>query len=163
MSLQAKYYDQKHRDIDFEEGDLVLLSTRNLEMKGVPEKLKKKFVGPFKIIQRIGQQAYKLLLPDTWKIHPVFHVSLLKKWNAISSQEEGPIEPEPNVEEPYYEIERILRWRKGKRGRKIIKEYLALWKGYPVTEASWVPQENFSHPEQLQHYLEEDRPVEEKV
>ena len=54
VDLQAKYYNKKHRDIGFEVGELVLLSTRNLKMKGIPEKLKKRFVGPFKIEQRIG-------------------------------------------------------------------------------------------------------------
>ena len=44
----------------------------------------------------------------------------------------------PKVEEPYYEIERILQWRAIKRGRKILKEYLVLWKGYPVDDATWV-------------------------
>ena len=79
MDLQAKDYNMKHRDIEFDVGELVLLSTRNLKMKGIPEKLQKRFVGPFKIEQRIGQQAYKLLLPKNWKIHPVFHISLLKR------------------------------------------------------------------------------------
>ena len=78
VDLQAKYYNKKHRDIEFDTEDLMLLSTRNLKMKGIPEKLKKRFVGPFKIEQRIGQQAYKLSLPENWKIHPVFHISLLK-------------------------------------------------------------------------------------
>ena len=78
VDLQAKYYNRKHRDIEFNVGELVLLSTRNLKMKGIPEKLKKRFIGPFNIEQRIGQQAYKLSLLENWKIHPVFHISLLK-------------------------------------------------------------------------------------
>ena len=49
MDLQAKYCNKKHRDIEFDVGELVLPSTRNLKMKGIPEKLKKRFVGPFKI------------------------------------------------------------------------------------------------------------------
>ena len=49
MDLQAKCYDKKHRNVEFDAGELVLLSTRNLNMKGVPRKLKKRFVGPFKI------------------------------------------------------------------------------------------------------------------
>ena len=90
----------------------MLLSTRNLKMKGMPDKLKKRFMGPFKIQERIGQQVCRFLLPETWKVHPVFHLSLLKKWNAVDllEEEEFPIE-ELEVEEPYYEIEKLLRWR----------------------------------------------------
>ena len=72
-------------------------------------------------------------------------------------------EDAPDVEEPYYEIERILRWRKVKRNKNILKEYLVLWKGYPIEEASWVQAGQFSHPGQLKNYLEEDNPQEEKV
>ena len=80
VRLQAKYYDAKHRDVGYKVGDLVLLSTRNLKMKGIPSKLQKRFVGPFRVIETIGEQAYRLALPDEWKIHPVFHVSLLRAW-----------------------------------------------------------------------------------
>ena len=83
VELQVKYYNKKHRDIEFNVGELVLLSTRNLRMKGIPEKLKR-FVGPFKIEQRIGQQAYRLSLLENWKIHPLFHISLFKRWNTAS-------------------------------------------------------------------------------
>ena len=72
VGLQQKYYDQKHRDIHYNVGDLVLLSTRNSKMKGTPAKLQRRFVGPFKVIETIGQQAYKLSLPKDWKIHRCF-------------------------------------------------------------------------------------------
>ena len=165
VDLQAKYYNKKHRDIEFDVGELVLLSTRNLKMKGIPEKLKKRFVGPFKVGQQIGQQAYKLSLPENWKIYPVFHISLLKRWNTASLQEEEetPVDEDLEIEEPYYEIEKILRWTKVKRGTKILEEYLVLWKGYPIAEASWIQAEQFSHPDQLQQYLEDDQPLEERV
>ena len=82
----------------------MLLSTKHLTMKGILDKLKKRFMGPFKIQERIGQLAYKLLLAGTWKVHPVFHKSLLKKWNVVDLQEERgiPIE-ELEVEKPHYE------------------------------------------------------------
>ena len=133
-------------------------------MKGTPAKLQRRFVGPFRIIETIGQQAYKLSLPEDWKIHPVFHVSLLKDWKTASLQEDQPIPTDaPEVEEPYYEIEKILRLRKIKRNKKLLKEYLVLWKGNPIEEASWVQAEQFIHPEQLRNYIEEDNPQEEKV
>ena len=70
----------------------------------------------------------------------MFHIFLLKDWRTVDLQEYQPVPTYdvPDVEEPYYEIERILRWRKVKRGRTILKEYSVLWKGYPIEEASWV-------------------------
>ena len=82
VRLQKKYYDKKHRDVGYKVGDLVLLSTRNLKMKGTPSKLQKRFVGPFKVLETIGEQAYRLALPEEWRIHPVFHISLLREWNC---------------------------------------------------------------------------------
>ena len=118
----------------------MLLSTRNLKMRGIPDKLKKRFMGPFKIRERIGRQAYRLLLPATWKVHPVFHISLLKKWNAVDLQEEEeiPVE-EPEVEEPYYQIEKLLRWRRIRRGRRVKTEYLVLWKDLPNRRSTMGP------------------------
>ena len=116
-------------------------------------------MGPFKVVETIGQQAYKLSLPEDWKIHPVFHVSLLKDWRTASLQEDQPIPSDaPEVEEPFYEVEKILRWRKIKRNKKIVKEYLILWKGYPVKEASWVQASQFSHPAQLKGLSQRRQP-----
>ena len=105
-------------------------------------------MGPFKVTETIGQQAYKLALPKDWKIHRVFHVALLKSWNTANLHDDQPVTTNdvPEVEEPYYEIERILRWQKVKRNKKILKEYLILWKGYPVEESRWVQASQFSHP-----------------
>ena len=122
-------------------------------------------MGPFRVIETIGQQAYRLFLPDDWKIHRVFHVSLLKHWNPVKLQEGQQLSHDdvPEVEEPYYEIERILRWRKVERENNIVKQYLVLWRGYPVEDAMWIEANQFSYPGQLQEYLREDNPQEEKV
>ena len=55
VRLQAKYYDKKHRDVGYKVGDLVLLSTHNFKLKGTPGKLQKRFVGPFRVIETIGE------------------------------------------------------------------------------------------------------------
>ena len=43
------------------------------------------------------------------------------------------------------------------------QEYVVLWKDYPIEEAQWVPAENFMRPSELQKYIEEDDPQEEKI
>ena len=118
--------DQRRRTVDYKEGDQVLLSTRYLRFKNCPRKLQRRFVGPFPILQRIGRAAYKLQLPERWSTHPVFHTSLLRPWNE--SQWSCPVDihaPEVETpEEPFYEVDKILKWRKIKRGRRTIREFL---------------------------------------
>ena len=66
--------------MSFAVGDKVLLSTRNLNLTGL-RKLKDKYVGPFVVEQRIGEVASKLDFSSCTalrKVHPVFHVSLLR-------------------------------------------------------------------------------------
>ena len=95
----------------------------------------------------------------------MFHVSLLKAWKATDVHEDRPVTQEdiPDVEEPYWEVEKILRWRKIRRGRQVVKEYLVLWKGFPASEASWVSIDQFIRPDLLQTFIRDDKPLEEKL
>ena len=77
-----KQYESQHRHrLMFEENERALLSTQNLWFKNVPTKLKQKCVGPFIVTEKISESAYRLGLPDAWKIHDVFHVNMLRPWN----------------------------------------------------------------------------------
>ena len=112
VTTQKAYYDRKHRDVQFRVGDSVLLSTQNLRLKGIPHKLQRKFCGPYKVLERIGAQAYRLQLPTTWRIHPVFHVSLLKHWRpSLVQQVPGEVELADPDQPEYFDVEKILRWR----------------------------------------------------
>jgi len=96
------------------------------------------------------------------KIHNVFHVSLLKQWRRgewISATSTAPPELIQDDEEEY-EIEKILRWRYYRAGNLRKKEYLVVWKGYPVEDASWIPIEQARPAEHFKNMIARDQPVE---
>ena len=96
--------------------------------------------------------AYRLDLPPTWQIHLVFHVLNLKRfhWSEELEREERPPSPIVVDGEEEYEVEAILR-HKGKGSWRL---YLVMWKGYPITEASWEPESHLQNaPLILEDYL----------
>lgn len=99
-------------------------------------KLSMKYFGPFQIPQRIGSVAYKLSLPDEAKIHPVFHISVLKLYNS-SSVDVFPSLP-PVIEEkgPVIQPVAIFQVRAILRQGKIINQALIQWLGLPPNETS---------------------------
>jgi hypothetical protein len=78
-----KYADTHRSERTVQVGDMVYLKMQPYRMAAFglrgAIKLHSKFYGPFRVIQTIGNRAYKLLLPEGVQIHPVFHVSQLKK------------------------------------------------------------------------------------
>jgi hypothetical protein len=77
----SKYYDQ-HRQPQppYEKGNEVLLNAKNIRMVRPTQKLAPKLYGPFRILAKIGKRAYRLELPRRWRIHNIFHTSLLKHY-----------------------------------------------------------------------------------
>ena len=100
--------------------------------------------GPFEITDVLGPLTYRLRLPEAWKIHNVFHASLLRRYreNGIYGEnyERPPAELDHEGQE-VYNVETILRHRKRGRGY----QYLVKWEGYLITEASWEPEGSFSN------------------
>jgi hypothetical protein len=124
---------------------LVWLKTVNLQLPAsLTKKLSPRWVGPFPILQVISKTSYKLELPVAWKLHPVFHVSMLKPHHGRARQVEQPVfSTEEGAE---YEVEAILGHRLGRRNRL---ELLVRWKGYDVSEDSWEPEANLANAEEL--------------
>lgn len=125
--------------MEFKVGDLVWLSTENLNTNLPSKKFKYRRVGPFELIECVNEVAYKLKLPQSMRIHPVFHVSLLSRFVAPNAHQDA-VRPDPVVIEVVseFEVVEILSSRNGKSG----SEFLVKWKGYDDYENSCEPIEN---------------------
>ena len=153
QSRAKQYADRSRRDETFKVGDEVVLSTRNLHVnQHLPSKIRRCWIGPYRVARVISPVAYGLDLPPAWRVHPVFHISNLKRFHRSEEFEREERPPSPIVVdgEEEYEVEAILR-HKGKGARRL---YLVMWKGYPITEASWEPESHLRNaPLILEDYL----------
>jgi hypothetical protein len=143
---QSHYVNQHRRDIKFEVGDTVLLSTEHLKLAGPDTQVAKfahRYIGPFTIARKVNDNAYELNLPPTWRMHNVINISRLRPYHdgrqSFPSRPRSDSRPPPDsVDEDgneVWEVERVLRQRQ--RGRRT--EYLVKWLGYPDWEATWEP------------------------
>ena len=139
----------------FQVGDLVLLSTQNLKLKHPgTRKLLPKWLGPFPIQTKINPVAFRLELPSTLgRLHPVFHVSLLRRYIQGRSVRPPPPPPVLLDDELEYEVEALLQKTVVRRGRTSQPYYLVKWKGYDMAHNSWEPLKNLTHcEEELQRF-----------
>lgn len=127
----------------FNIGDQVWLSTKNIKSPRPTKKLDYKKLGPFKIIAKIGSRSYKLELPHTMRIHPVFHVNLLEPFKEDKIQDRQPKKLPPDIidNQQEFEVERIIDSRIHRRQL----QYLVHWKGYNLMDRTWEPFKNLTH------------------
>jgi hypothetical protein len=143
QSRQKSYADHRRRELTFQVGDLVYLKVtpfkgaHRFQVKG---KLAPRYIGPFQIIKRSGEVAYKVDLPSSLSsVHNVFHVSQLKKClraptERVENYEDLKVQEDLSYpEEPIRildEAERITR-------RRVIKFLKVQWKIHSESEATW--------------------------
>lgn len=141
LDRHAHHFDNKVMpQPNFQIGDKVWLDARNLRTARPSHKLDYKRVGPFPILEKINSRAYRLKIPKTMKIHPVFHVDLLEKYrpDPIPGRTPRPLPPVIVKGEREFIVESILDSRVSK-GQL---QYFIHWRNYPISERSWEPAEN---------------------
>ncbi|QRW25063.1 Transposon Tf2-7 polyprotein [Rhizoctonia solani] len=151
----AQYYDLNRREATkLEIGDKVYLSSANIKTSRPSHKLEHKRLGPYKVLEKIGRNSYKLDLPKSMKVHPVFNIALLHK-KPVDEYNRDPVPLPPVVTadgEEEYTVERILDSKKV--GRQV--KYLVKWKGYGPEDNTWEPKAHLANaPEKLAKFHRE--------
>jgi hypothetical protein len=159
---QKHYADQNSTPKQFNVGDRVMLSTQNLKLLNQPSKrFRARYISPYNIIEKISSQAYKLDLPSSMKVHPVFHIGLLKDY--ISSFPESEVSDNiPSTNDLIYGDDTFfvhsiidhkiaphpLTYAKGPALLFKVK-----WEGYDSSEDSWEPYVNVKRTDCLYDYI----------
>ncbi|KAJ1254536.1 hypothetical protein BS78_K036900 [Paspalum vaginatum] len=135
MKRQA---DKGRSERQFQVGDWVFLKLQPYVQSSLApranQKLAFKFFGPYQILSRMGTVAYKLQLPASASIHPVFHVSQLKR--AVGTG----FTPSSELPNPSYEWSiplKILGRRTLTRGADSVSQVLVQWSQMPESLATW--------------------------
>jgi hypothetical protein len=152
QSRQKSYADPKRKDVSFDVGEYVYLrvsplqGTKRFHVKG---KLSSSYVGPYQVMQRIGNVAYKLVLPpELTGVHPMFQVSQIRKCVVI----------EKRVPTHAHDVQDTLEYLKypvwildlaKKSTRKTTTRFCnVLWSNHSEHEATWeesVMREKYPH------------------
>ena len=146
-----KNFDRKTKPApSFKVGDRVWLNRKNINTTRPSLKLDYKRFGPFRITKIVGESkmAFELELPPQWRIHNVFHASLLDPYhaNTIGGRTQPIPQPPEIIEgEQEYEVKEVLDSKI--RGRTLW--YFVDWIGYGPEERTWEPAEHLTHAEGL--------------
>jgi hypothetical protein len=136
-----KQADQGHSERQFAEGDQVFLWLQPYKKTSLKaehcQNLAPKFYGPYTILKHVGQVTYQLALPSHSKLHPVFHVSCLKK--VIGTQCQIQTNLPELVEEGSIWLQKkvVLDQRECHLRQRTIKEVLVQWKDITPIDATW--------------------------
>ena len=146
QEYQKKYADQNRRHDTFKLNDRILLDTSDITFTTGSKKLLDKYIGPYDIIEVISDVAYKINLPIKFRVHPVFHISKLKRFigtdrfpDRVQLDRPAPV-MKLGGKDAWY-VERIINKRI--RAKKV--QFLVKWENYPEWESTWEPIENVKH------------------
>lgn len=146
QNRQKVHADVRRRDLEFQEGDHVFLrvspfkGTLRFGQKG---KLSPRYIGPYQILRKVGKCAYELAMPPNLShVHPVFHVSMLRKYlhdesHVLQSQ---PVEVDKQLtfkEEPLRIVDRQVR----KLRSKEVPSVKVAWRHPKGEEFTWESEE----------------------
>jgi hypothetical protein len=167
--IYSDQYDKNKQNVTFNIGDTVYLDSEHIKTLSTPgttaNRLQPRFLGPFKIIEHPSPLNYKLDLPPKSRIHPVFHVSKLRKHVPRDPDQFVPQDPDidqeplipenPAYYQVEYEVEKIVKHTKSPDGSV---SFLVKWVGYPHSANTWQTAEDLVNAQDLlDQYLSKHR------
>jgi hypothetical protein len=143
---QESYANRRRRPLEFEAGDRVYLHvspTRGVKRFGVKGKLASHYIGPFLVLARLGNVAYRLeLSPTLADVHNVFHVSQLKKCLRhpvdVTVDDVSPLDADLSYPK---HLVKILDQQDRVTRRRMIQFFKVQWSRHSEREATWKTEE----------------------
>ena len=134
--------DQHHSERSFDVGDWVFIQLQPYKQMALKKdkkdnKLSPKYYGPYKVLQKISTMAYKLELPATSWVHPLFHVSCSKKVIGDKLPIQTILSELDDKEKIILEPEVVKQTRTRQLRNQSISEYLIKWKNIPIEDSTW--------------------------
>jgi hypothetical protein len=154
MTRAQGLWEKKTKYTGYQKGDKVWLEGKNLRMMHPTSKLWEKCFGPFLVSEVLGEVNYQLDLPPNWKIHNIFHASVLHPCKQTSINPNQYEEPTPKLVggQEEYEVEQILGTRRSGRSKAL--QYLIQWKGYSTAHDPWEPATGVHAPDLVKEYYD---------
>ncbi|XP_076901076.1 uncharacterized protein LOC143555399 [Bidens hawaiensis] len=138
MKLAA---DKHRRDVQFMVNDWVFVKLQPYRQGSVRlqrhHKLGHRYFYPYRVVTKIGAVAYKLDLPANAKIHPVFHVSLLRKCIGKPVQQITPLHLVDSTSTLLFQPHKVLQTRTISKGSQLVSQSVIHWDNLTEAEATW--------------------------
>ncbi|KAL5731844.1 hypothetical protein ACHQM5_004534 [Ranunculus cassubicifolius] len=141
------YADKRRTERVFKVGDYVYLRLQPYRQHSVSVrrnlKLAPRFFGPYKITEKIGTVAYRLELPDSSLIHPIFHVSQLKQAVGVTTPISTSLPPTTSAGQILLQPVSILDHRTIKRRHILVPQLLIQWSHHHPADTTWEDEADF--------------------
>lgn len=136
-----QHADKNRSERTFQVGDMVYLKVQPYIQSTVVQrsnqKLSYRYFGPYKVLARVGEVAYRLELPAEAKIHPVVHVSQLKRQPTGEAQVHSDISDLSQDPDAVISPLQFLDSKTVRRAASAITQLKVVWSGMPSSFASW--------------------------
>ncbi|XP_024961872.1 uncharacterized protein LOC112502239 [Cynara cardunculus var. scolymus] len=143
---KKSYIDRHQKHLEFQTGDHVFLKVsplRGIRRFGIKGKLSPKYIGPFEILERVGEVAYRLALPPQLShIHNVFHISSLRGYHYHPFHMfDYPLDKVDKDLSYIEELATIINQEERQIRRRSIPFVKVSWRNYSECEATWEMEE----------------------